>query len=110
MIIRWTSDSPKDYLIRAGHLFKHKIYKIAQKIKVIFNKNKKGDPALLNNSYTYNLQMRLFSGYDCWIRPVLNPDTKTNVTLDFTLLQLVSMVGNNYILVDIYIHILIHKY
>jgi hypothetical protein len=54
--------------------------------------------------------MRLFSGYDCWIRPVLNPDTKTNVTLDFTLLQLVSMVGNNYILVNIYIHILIYKY
>ncbi len=26
MIIRWTSDSPKAYLIRAGHLFKHKIY------------------------------------------------------------------------------------
>ena len=29
MIISWTSDSPKDYLIRAGHLFKHK-YKIVK--------------------------------------------------------------------------------
>jgi hypothetical protein len=58
----------------------------------IFIFKNKADPALLNGSYSYNLQQRLFSGYDCWVRPVLLPNTKTNITLDFTLLQLVSMV------------------
>jgi len=52
-----------------------------------------GDPAKLNVSYTYNLQKSLFDGYDCWVRPVILPSTKTNITLDFTLLQVIDMVG-----------------
>ena len=59
------------------------------------NKQQKGDTALLNRSYTYNLQERLFSGYNRWVRPVIIPDTRTNVTLDFTLMQLISMVSSN---------------
>ena len=48
--------------------------------------------AILNKSYLYNLQTRLFNGYSTDVRPVINPNSKTYITLDFTLLQLLSMV------------------
>jgi len=52
----------------------------------------KGDLSILNNSPQYKLQNRLLSGYKTGIRPVFDINTKTNITLDFTLLQLLSMV------------------
>jgi hypothetical protein len=47
----------------------------------------------LNNSL-YNLQNRLFDGYQSNIPPVQNPNTPVLVLIDLTLLQLVHMVIN----------------
>lgn len=46
----------------------------------------------MNGSYSYNLETRLFDGYNSWVRPVMLPNTITNVTLDFTILQVIDMV------------------
>ena len=51
----------------------------------------KGDLKILNNSL-YNLQNRLFDGYQSNIPPVQNPNTPVVVSIDLTLLQLVQMV------------------
>lgn len=40
--------------------------------------------------------------YNIDVRPVLNQATKTNVTLDFTLLQLINMVRIHFFISDKY--------
>lgn len=64
-------------------------------VKILnFNKlkfKKKADLRLLNNSL-YNLQNKLFEGYNAFIRPVKNPNQTTFINIDLTLLQLISMV------------------
>ena len=47
----------------------------------------------MNNSL-YNLENRLFEGYQSGILPVQNPNTVVTVSIDFTLLQLIHMVIN----------------
>ena len=51
----------------------------------------KGDLTILNNSL-YNLENRLFDGYQSSILPVQNPNTPVVVSIDLTLLQLIHMV------------------
>ena len=51
----------------------------------------KGDLTILNNSL-YNLENRLFDGYQSNIPPVQNPNTPVVVSIDLTLLQLIHMV------------------
>jgi hypothetical protein len=46
----------------------------------------------LKNSL-YNLENRLFDGYQSNILPVQNPNTITTVSIDFTLLQLINTDG-----------------
>ena len=65
--------------------------------------NKKGDLKILNNSL-YNLQNRLFNGYQSSIIPVQNPNTVVTVSIDLTLLQLLQMVFN----INKYIFFLYH--
>jgi len=60
---------------------------------LLFIYKKKGDLKILNNSL-YNLQNRLFDGYQSNIPPVQNPNTPVLVLIDLTLLQLVHMVIN----------------
>ena len=64
-------------------------------VKILnFNKlkfKKKADLRLLNNSL-YNLQNKLFEGYNAVIRHVKNPNQTTFINIDLTLLQLISMV------------------
>jgi len=60
---------------------------------LLFIYKKKGDLKILNNSL-YNLQNRLFDGYQSNIPPVQNPNTPVHVLIDLTLLQLVHMVIN----------------
>jgi len=38
------------------------------------------------------LRQSLFSGYDSYVRPVKDQNTPTNVTLDLSLMQVISMV------------------
>ena len=47
----------------------------------------------MNNSL-YNLENRLFDGYQSNIPPVQNPNTPVLVSIDLTLLQLIHMVIN----------------
>lgn len=49
-----------------------------------------GDLRILNNSL-YNLENRLFDGYQSNILPVQNANTIVIVSIDFTLLQLIQM-------------------
>ena len=41
----------------------------------------------------YRLKNDLYDGYDQYIRPVKNPKTITNVTIGFTLSQVLSFVS-----------------
>ena len=34
----------------------------------------------------------MFDSYQTWVRPVKNPNTTTNITIDLTLLQILSVV------------------
>ena len=45
----------------------------------------------MNNS-VYNLQTRLFDGYNSMIRPVKDQKTTTVIEMDFSLMQVISMV------------------
>ena len=44
------------------------------------------------NSSLYNLTRKIFDGYSPYIRPVKNPHTITDIKLDLTLQQVISMV------------------
>ena len=65
------------------------------KLILIYCYLNKADPTILKTSYLYNLYSRLIDGYNTDVRPVFNQSTKTYVTLDFTLLQLVNMVSKH---------------
>ena len=48
---------------------------------------------LSNTSAVYALQTSLFDGYNLYIRPVKDQKTVTIVTLDLSLMQVISMVS-----------------
>ena len=51
-----------------------------------------GDSSRYVNITDYKLKKATFSGYDSWIRPVVNMNTTTNISFDLTLLQILEMV------------------
>jgi hypothetical protein len=44
------------------------------------------------NTHMYNLTNALFDGYKTEIRPILDHNLSTNITIDFTLIQIIEMV------------------
>ena len=60
---------------------------------------------LSNTSAVYALQTSLFDGYNLYIRPVKDQKTVTVVTLDLSLMQVISMVKYKHIFNLIIIHL-----
>ncbi len=44
------------------------------------------------NTHMHNLTNALFDGYKTEIRPILDHNLSTNITIDFTLIQIIEMV------------------
>ena len=58
----------------------------------IFFPNMQAAYPLSNSSYVYLLRQDLLGGYDFNVRPVKDQNTATNVTMDLSLMQVISMV------------------
>jgi len=59
-------------------------------------------PPFINGDYTtvsayYRLKTAIYDGYDQMIRPVKSPSTVTNVTIGFTLKQVLSFVSSSWL-------------
>ena len=76
----------------------HNMFKSCQRYLIIidnwicFKKLYIQGDAVLCNSSLNNLNIHMFDSYLNWVRPVKNPNTTTNITIDLTLLQILSVV------------------
>jgi len=60
---------------------------------IIFYLKKKLAQSRFNNVTTYKLYDYLFTGYNTNVRPVFNVNTLINISLDLSLMQILSIVG-----------------